>query len=162
MRKFLISAAVAAGALTIATPAVSQWRQASPAYGAPYGHAYGYGHNTHGQVRALQVRIDRLQREIRRLDRRNIINNREAARLMNDSRALERRLFRSARYGFSFQERRAVEVRLARLEHRLWRAASDGRRWGNQRYGERSWDRDHWDRDQDRRRDRDRDDDDDD
>lgn len=136
MRKFLISAALAAGAMTIAAPAAAQWAPPPPAYGAPYGNAYGYGQNTHGQFRSMQVRIDRLQREIRRLDQRNIISNREAARLMDDSRDLERRLFRSARNGLSFSEIRAVEVRLARLEQRLWRDARDGRRWGDRRWGD--------------------------
>lgn len=131
MRKFLISAAVAAGALTISAPAAAQWAPPPPpAYGAPYGNAYGYGHNTHGQFRSLQVRIDRLQREIRRLDQRNFISHREAARLMNDSRALERRLVRSARNGLTRNEVRAVEVRLVRLEQRLALHARDGNRWG--------------------------------
>ena len=128
MRKFLITAAVAAGAMTIAAPAAAQWAPAQP-----YGNAYGYGQNTHGQFRSMQVRIDRLQREIRRLDQRNIITNREAARLMNDSRDLERRLVRSARNGLNFNEIRAVEVRLVRLEQRLVRDARDGRRWGDRR-----------------------------
>jgi len=144
MRKFLISAAVAATALT-AAPAAAQWAPPPPpAYGSPYGAPYGnaYGHNNYGQVRALQARIDNLQRQIRRLDQRGVLSDREAARLMNDSRDLERRLFRSARYGFSYGERQAVEIRLARLEQRLWRDARDGNRWGDRRYGERDWDRD--------------------
>lgn len=154
MRKILISAAVAATALT-AAPASAQWAPPPPPaygspYGAPYGNAYGYQHN-YGQVRALQVRIDNLQRQIRRLDQRDIISNREAARLMDDSRDLERRLVRAARYGLSFQERQAVEIRLARLEQRLWRDARDGKNWNDRRYGE----RDGWrDRDHDGRHDR--------
>lgn len=154
MRKFLISAAVAAGALTISAPVAAQWAP-PPAYGAPYGNAYGYGHNTHGQFRSAQVRIDRLQREIRRLDRRNIITNREAARLMDDSRDLERRLHRSARNGLNFNEIRAVEVRLARLEQRLWRDARDGRRWGDRRFSDRDRDgrNDRWEDDHGRDRD---------
>ena len=130
MRKFLITAALAAGAMTIAAPAAAQWAPAQP-----YGNAYGYGQNTHGQFRSMQVRIDRLQREIRRLDQRNIISNREAARLMDDSRDLERRLRRNARdgYGLNRNEARAVEVRLANLERRLFRDARDGNRWGYRR-----------------------------
>jgi len=138
MTKFLISAAVAATAMTFATPAAAQ-------YAPPYGNAYGYNNN-HGQVRSLQVRIDRLQREIRRLDQRNVLSRREAARLMDDSRDLERRLHRSARdgRGLSFNEVRAVEVRLVRLEQRLFRDARDGNRWGS------NWS----DRDRDGRNDR--------
>jgi opacity protein-like surface antigen len=103
MRKFLISAAVATIALTAAVPAAAQ-------YAPPYGNAYGY--NNYGQVRSLQVRIDHLQRQIRRLDQRNILSNREAARLMAESRDLERRLARASR---------------------------NGNRWGDRRYGDRDW-----------------------
>jgi opacity protein-like surface antigen len=139
MRKFLISATVAAAALTAAAPAAAQ-------YAPPYGNAYGYGQNHFGHVRSLQVRVNRLQQQIRQLDRRNIITNREAARLMDDSRDLERRLRRNARdgYGLTPNEARAVEVRLVRLEQRLFRDARDGNRWG------RNWS----DRDRDGRNDR--------
>ena len=135
MRKFLISAAVATIALTAAVPAAAQ-------YAPPYGNAYGY--NNYGQVRSLQVRIDHLQRQIRRLDQRNILSNREAARLMAESRDLERRLARASRNGLSFNEVRSVEVRLARLEQRMLRDSRDGNRWGS------NWS----DRDRDGRNDR--------
>ena len=127
MRKFLIPAAVAAASLTMAAPAAAQ-RAPAP----QYGHGYGYNNNHYCHVRSLQVRIDRLQNQIRNLDRRNIITNREAARLMDDSRDLERRLRRNARdgYGLNYNEARAVEVRLVRLEQRLFRDARDGNRWG--------------------------------
>jgi hypothetical protein len=131
MRKFLIAAAVAASALAVSTPAAAQ-------YAPPYGNAYGY--NNYGQARALQVRIDNLQRQIRHLDRRNIISNREAARLMDDARAVEHRLRETARRGLSFSERRAVEVRIARLERQIWRDANDGRRYSDRRYGDRDRD----------------------
>ena len=126
MRKFLIPAAVAAATLTIAAPAAAQWAPA-PQYGQ------GYGYNNYGHVRSLQVRIDRLQTQIRNLDRRNVITNREAARLMDDSRDLERRLRRNARdgRGLTWNEARAVEVRLVNLERRLFRDARDGNRWGS-------------------------------
>lgn len=122
MRKFLIPAAVAAATLTIAAPAAAQWAPAPQ---------YGYG-NHYGHVRNLQVRIDRLQNQIRNLDRRNIITNREAARLMDDSRDLERRLRRNSRdgRGLDYNEARQVEVRLVRLEQRLFRDARDGNHWG--------------------------------
>ena len=141
MRKFLISAAVAATALTAAAPAAAQY------YPQPRGNAYGYN-NHYGYVRSLQVRVDRLQQQIRQLDRRNIITNREAARLLDDSRDLERRLRRNSRdgYGLNPNEARAVEVRLARLEQRLFRDARDGNRWGQGYQG--------WDRDRDGRDDR--------
>jgi len=133
MRKFLISAAVAATALTAAVPAAAQW-----APQPPYGNAYGY--NNYGQVRALQARIDNLQRQIRRLDQRNVLSNREAARLFDDSRDLERRLQRSARNGLNVSERYAVETRLRNLEMRIQREARDGNRWGDRRYSDRDRD----------------------
>ena len=144
MKKFLISAAVAAGAMTIAAPAAAQ-------YAPGYGNAYGYNNN-YGQVRALQARIDQIQRQIRRLDQRNILSNRDAARLMDDIRDLERRLHRNARdgRGLNYNEVRAVEVRIVRLEQRVMHDARDGNRWGDRRYGDRDW----VDRDRDGRNDR--------
>lgn len=135
MRKFLISAAVAATALTSAVPAAAQWAPQQP-----YGNAYGYNNNNYGQVRALQVRIDQVQRQIRSLDQRNVLSNREAARLMDDSRDLERRLQRSARNGLSGSEHNAVVTRIANLEQRLWRDARDGNRYGDRRYSDRDRD----------------------
>jgi hypothetical protein len=125
MKKFLISAAITAGALGLAAPAAAQYAQ-------PRGQAYGYNNNNYGQVRSLQVRIDQIQRQIRQLDRRNILSNREAARLLDDSRDLERRLHRNARdgRGLTWNEMRAVEVRLVRLEQRVIHEARDGNRWG--------------------------------
>ena len=151
MRNFLIPAAVAAVALTFAAPAAAQW---GPAPG--YGYGYGQGYNNYGHVRSLQVRVDRLQHQIRRLDQRNIISNREAAGLMDDSRDLERRLRRNARdgYGLNANEARAVEVRLVRLEQRLYRDARDGNRWGYN-YNDRDRDgrNDRWQDDRGRDRD---------
>jgi hypothetical protein len=139
MRKLLISAAVAITALTVAAPAAAQY--------APYGNAYGY--NNYGQVRSLQARIDNLQRQIRRLDQRNILSNREAARLMDDSRDLERRLYRASRNGLSRQEVFSVENRLRNLELRLQCDARDGNRWGSNGYRDRDHDgrNDRWEDD---------------
>ena len=81
MRKVLISLAVAASALAVATPASAQY------FPAPQGNAYGYNNN-YGQARRLDARIDAIQRQIQRLDRRNILSDREARRLLNDSREL--------------------------------------------------------------------------
>ena len=77
-----------------------------------------------------------MQNQIRNFDRRNIITNREARHLMSDARAIERRLRENARdgRGLNYSEARAVEVRLVRLEQRLWRDARDGNRWGDRRW----------------------------
>lgn len=155
MRKLLISAALAASTLAVAAPAAAQW--APP---APNGYAYGY--NNHGQARRLQVRVDQLQREIYRLDRRNILSNREARRLMDDARSIEYRLRRSAYNGLNYGEARDLEYRVARLENRIFREARDGNRYGNYGYGNygngyRDYDRDGINDRRDRRIDRDRD-----
>jgi len=141
MRKFLIPAAVAIGALTAAVPAAAQY--APPLYGN------AYGHNNYGQVRALQARINNVQREIRRLDQRNAISNREAANLMGDARAVERRLYDTSRRGLSYSEARAVEVRVARIEQRLYREARNGNRYGANGYRDRDHDgrNDRWEDD---------------
>ena len=116
MRKFLISAALAATTLVAAAPAAAQYN--------PQGYAYGY--DNRGQARRLQVRIDQLQRQINHLDSRNILSEREAGRLRNESRDLERRLRYSARNGLNGQERYGIERGIQRLEVRIQREARDG------------------------------------
>ncbi len=139
MRKVLISLAAAASALAVATPASAQY------FPVPQGNAYGYQQN-YGQVRRLQVRIDQIQRQIHQLDRRNILSDREARRLRQESREIERRLRVTSRNGLHPQERYDIERRIARLEQRLFRDARDGNRFG--RFDNR------YDRDRDGRDDR--------
>ena len=150
MRKVLISVAAAASALAIAAPASAQY------YPAPRGPVYGYGHNNYGHVRNLQVRIDQLQRHINQLDRRNVIRDREAERLRDQSREIERQLRYSARNGLSPNEANSVERRIARLEQRIYRDANDGNRWGgNDQWRDRDRDgrNDRWEDDRGRRHD---------
>lgn len=138
MRKVLISLAAAASALVVASPAAAQWAPApqpygygygAPAYGAP---AYGYGYNRYGEVRALQMRIDAIQRQIRILDQRRILSNREGRALRDSSRYVERQLQRAARYGLSQWEARDMQYRIAMLERNVQRQATDGDgRFGN-------------------------------
>jgi opacity protein-like surface antigen len=129
MRKFLVSAALAASTLVAAAPAAAQWYP-------PQGNAYGY--NNYGQVRRLDARIDAMQRQIDHLDRRNILSNREAGRLRGESRDVENRLHRVARNGFTGWERNDIENRIRRLEVRIQREARDGNRY-NGYYGQTSW-----------------------
>jgi cell division protein FtsB len=126
MRKFLISLAVATSALAVAAPASAQYY--------PQQQGYGYNNN-YGQVRSLQVRINQIQRQIERLDRRNILSNREARRLRDESRDLERRLARVGRNGLNFRERQNIEIRIARLEQRVRIEANDGNRRFGTGYG---------------------------
>ena len=153
MRKFLISAAVAAASLAVAAPAAAQWAPAPQYgynYGYPQGNAYGYN-NAYGQTRNLQARIDQVQRQIYNLDRRNILSNREARSLNNEARNLEYRLRRSAQYGLNWNEQRDMQIRIARLEQRVFREARDGNQWRNGQYG---YNNGYYDRDRDGRDDR--------
>ena len=114
MRKVLISVAAAASALAIATPASAQY------YPAPQGpvNGYGYGYNNnYGSVRSLQVRIDRLQQRIARFDSRDRVSEREARRLREESRDIEKRLAKALRNGLNPQEC------VAQLPHPASRAA---------------------------------------
>src|SRR6185369_17692194 len=92
MRKILISLAAAGSALAFASPAAAQYYpgQYGAPYGAPYGNAYGY--NNYGQVRMLQVRLNNVEGQINRLDRRNRIGDREADRLRREANRVENRL----------------------------------------------------------------------
>lgn len=146
MRKFVLTAAAAVSALAVAAPAAAQWGQA-PGYG------YGNGYNqNYGHVRSLQARVDNVQRHISQLDRRNILSNREARRLMNDANGIEYRLRRSARNGLNYAEARDIQNRIQRLEWSIQREARDGNNWRNDRYGYNFPDRDRDGRD-DRRED---------
>lgn len=144
MRKFLVSAAIAASAFAAAAPAAAQ-------YYPPQGYGYGYGHNyNYGHVRSLDARIDALQRQIRQLDRRDILSEREANRLRDQSNDLERRLRYAARNGLSGWEAQDIERRIYRIEARMHREARDGNRWRGGYGGDDGW----YDRDRDGRNDR--------
>lgn len=125
MRKLVISLAAAGTALALATPASAQY---SPAY-SPTPQRYGYGYNHWGHVRALQERIDRVQSNINRLDRRDAIRDRIADRLRDEARSVEKRLRRSARYGFTPHEANYVERQVFSLEQHVRMAL--GNRWRN-------------------------------
>lgn len=180
MRKLIITLAAAGAAAAIAAPASAQsYGQSyypqtgygqSYGYQQPYGYGQGYGYHQWGQVHALQMRVDMIQRHIQRLDRADRIRNRTADRLLREARGIEQRLRSSSRYGFNPIEARDVEVRLARLEQRVGEAMNRrfGRGWnnynysrygqggyGNPSYGDYGHDRDRddhrgdWDRDDD-------------
>lgn len=120
MRKFLVSAAVVASALAVAGPAAAQLRPQGT-YGE-YNQGQGYNR---GQARAFLARVDQIRRQIDRLDRRNRISEREARDLRREADALRDRIRRSSFNGLSYRERRAVEVRIERLEWRVRREVRD-------------------------------------
>lgn len=148
MRKVLISTILAASTLAIAAPAAAQWtlsygnqygsqygNQYGNQYGGQYGNQYGYGYNNNGSVRVLQVRLNRLERQIVQLDRRNILSNREAARLRYQANMIERQLRAASYNGLNRYEHQSIQVRIARLEQNIRHQANDGNRYSSRSYG---------------------------
>lgn len=133
MRKFLVSAAIAASTLVAAAPAAAQWYPPQP-------QGYGHGYNNYGQVRRLQARVVAMQRQINHLDRRNILSNREASRLRGDARGLEIRLHRAARNGLNGREAYDIERGIQRVEVRIQREARDRNGWRNAGWSDRDRD----------------------
>src|SRR3954471_12146470 len=112
MRKIVLSIAAAGAALVIASPAAAQYYPQPQPYG---GQQYGFQNNW-GQVRALQVRIDQVERQIDRLDRRDRVGDRSADRLRDEANRIERRLHERARGGLNPREANDIQIRVARLE----------------------------------------------
>jgi len=144
MRKFLISAAVAVSALTVAAPAAAQYGGYYPQPG------YGYGHNNYGQIRSLEVRVDQQLRRINQLDRRDVLSNREANRLRSIAWDIRNYLRRASRDGLNGREVGLFHQRIAELDFRIQREARDwNNRYGNRRYSDRDRDgrNDRWEDD---------------
>jgi opacity protein-like surface antigen len=159
MRKLMISLAAAGTALAFATPAAAQYYPAPQSYNGYNGYGYnGYGYNGYGygnfdRVRGLQARIDSIQYQIRRLDRRDVIRDRSADRLKDEANRIENRLHRAARYGLNGYEANDIQARIANLEQRVRYAVANGYgRYGRYSYNSYSGygDRDgRWDHDRD-------------
>jgi len=155
MRKIVLSIAAAVAALIAASPAAAQYYPQPQPYGYNngYGNGYNNGYNGYGngfqgnwgQVRALQARIDNVERQINRLDRRDRIGGRSADRLRDEANRIEDRLHRSARNGLNPYEMREIQVRIARLEQRVQYSLANG--YGGNGYGNRDDRWDHRDRD---------------
>jgi hypothetical protein len=138
MRKFVLSVAASGAALAAAAPAAAQYYPAPVQAPYGYGNGYnGYGYNNWGQVRSLQVRIDNVERQIDRLDRRDRIGDRSADRLRDEANRIENRLHERARGGLSPREAGDLQYRIARLEQRVQVAMSEryGRYGYNSGYG---------------------------
>jgi hypothetical protein len=136
MRKMIIALAAAGTTLAIATPAVAQYVRQPQPYG--YNNGYnGYNNNNWGQVRALQARLNNVERQINRLDRRDRIRNNAADRLRFEANQLEQRLRYAGRGGLNPNEANDINVRIARLEQRV-QFAMNGRNggygWNNNGY----------------------------
>ncbi len=85
-----------------------------------------------------------MQRQIRFLDRRDVVRDRRADSLRGEANQIERKLHRAARNGLNPYEARDINVRIARLEQQVQYSVA---RNGN--YG-----RSYYDRDRDGRDDR--------
>jgi hypothetical protein len=141
MRKIVLSLAAAGAALAFAAPAAAQYYPQPQAYG----NGYGFQNNWR-EVRMLQARVDNVERQINRLDRRDRIRDRSADRLRYEANRIEDRLHRAARGGLNPYEARDIEVRIARLEQQVQYSVASG--YGRSGYGDR--DRDgRWDHDRD-------------
>jgi hypothetical protein len=105
MRKVILSLAAAAATLAVAAPASAQaWGNMTPSrgYAAP---GYGYANYNRANVRALQVRVDSIQRQISHLARYRMISPNEYRNLLRDSREVERAIHHNARDGRNWSYR---------------------------------------------------------
>jgi hypothetical protein len=125
MRKVLFALAATTAAIAVAAPASAQYYP-----GQPYGN--GYNHNGYGRVRALQVRVDQIQRQLGRLVQVRAITRNEFRNRNEDARDIERRLRRDARdgRGLSQNELYGLENRIVRLEQKIARDTRDGHGYG--------------------------------
>jgi hypothetical protein len=143
MRKIILSIAAAGAAFVAASPAAAQYYP--PQQPVPYGYNNGYSANNGfrgnwGQVRALQARIDQVERQISRLDRRDVIGGRSADRLLREANKIDRRLRDRARGGLDPREAGDIQFRIQRLEQQVQFALNDrGGRYGDRddRWGHR-------------------------
>jgi ribosomal protein S15P/S13E len=137
MRKFLISAAVAAAAtLSIASPAAAQYGQRGYDQRGGYddrrgGYGYGQDRADRQQVQMLLQQVERIEQRIQRSYQRRAISGREAQRLSSEARNVRQRIYNAGRNGLSQREFYALRERVQRLQHHLREERRDGdnRRW---------------------------------
>ena len=128
MRKILIPLVAAVSAVAVAAPAVAQY---APPVGRYGGYDRGYGFDGRG----LQIRVERIRQQIRRLEARRILSFEEGRSLEYQAANLQRRIFFASRNGIQPGEARRLEFGFRRLEYRVQREASDfDNRPGYRRY----------------------------
>ena len=137
MRRIVLSMAAAGAALIAASPAAAQYYPTPRPAPSGYNNGYnGYGYNNgFGQARALQVRLDNVERQISRLDHRDRISERSADRLRDQANDIERRLRRVSRNGLNPYEANEIQIRITSLEQRVQVALSN--RYGRYGYNDR-------------------------
>ena len=126
MRKILISAAILAS-VAAAAPAAAQYR------------GYGYGQ---GPTRSEQIerQLQQLRDRIRRAEDRDLISEREEARLLDRLGDIARRYDNFRRNGLSAREHQELQHRIQDLRQRIQSERREGRddrrgRWDDDRRG---------------------------
>jgi len=126
MRKFLIPIVAGVSVLAVAAPASAQY--------APRGDRY-HRYQPAFDGRGLQVRVERVREQIRRLEARRVLSYREGRSLEAEAARVQRQIFRDSRNGIQPGEARRLEERIRRLEYRVQREATDmNNRPGYRRY----------------------------
>ena len=143
MYKFIISAATAGAALMLAYPASAQrarptypyqtYGNAYQAYSYPYqsynyGYQAGYGFANRNVAGNIQARVQAIRSNIQSLKMRRAVSPREARRLDNEAKLIERHIYMNARNGIQGSEARNLEIRIQRLERNIAMESTD---WNN-------------------------------
>ena len=113
MQKFVLAIAAAGSALAFAVPATAQHFPQQVRY-----------NNNYVGLRTLQARINEVERQINRLDRRNAIRDRSADRLRAEANRIERQLRVYARNGLRRTEANDIQVRINHLQQQVMRTAA--------------------------------------
>ena len=130
MRKLLIPIVAGVSVVAMAAPASAQY--------APYARPVDRYHRFDPGAfdgRGLQIRVDRIREQIRRLEARRILSFREGRSLEYQAANLQRRIFFASRNGIQPGEAARLNEDIRRLEFRVRREASDfDNRPGYRRY----------------------------
>lgn len=145
MRKYVLALVAAGSAIAVAAPASAQY------YPQPRGNAYGY--NNWGQVRALQARLHAVERQVRFLDRRDVVGERRSDRMREEVDRIEDRLRRASRNGLNPYEANGISARISRLEQRIQYAVANRGGYGEYRDRDRDGRNDRYEDDHGRRHD---------
>lgn len=118
MRKLLIPIVAGVSVLAMAAPAAAQYAPPPRPYN---GYNQGYGFDGRG----LQMRVDRVREQIRRLEERRVLSFQEGRSLEYQAMNLQRRIARASGNGIQPGEARRLEDGIRRLEYRVQREAND-------------------------------------
>lgn len=135
MRKFLITAAIAAATVATAAPAVAQYRghdqhRSHDQHRGGWGQNDNRGYNRQAVVQ-LQRELAQVENRIERAAQRRTISQREYQSLRREAQNIRQRLHNASRNGLNQREVNELRMRINRLEQRVRveRRDNDGRRW---------------------------------